>query len=165
MVTFVKVIWYVYLMQLFLLFLIFINTATTQDTLTGKAVRIADGDTFTLLDNNNTQTRIRLHGIDCAEKNQDFGNVATKFLGDKLKGKTVKVKVTDIDRYGRTIRIVYVDGKDINLALLKAGLAWHHKHFDKSKEYADAEIESKNNKLGLWKQPNAIAPWDWRRRK
>lgn len=42
-------------------------TCLGQRTITGKVVRIADGDTITLLDSTNTQIRIRLFGIDCPE--------------------------------------------------------------------------------------------------
>lgn len=148
-----------------LIFFLLFTQAIYQDTLTGTAVKIADGDTFTLLDSNNKQTKIRLHGIDCPERGQDFGTVAAKFLGDRLKGQTVKVKVMSTDRYGRAVGVVYVNGEDINLMMLKAGLAWHYKVYDKSIEYAQAEKEAKSKKLGLWKQSNAIAPWEWRKEK
>jgi micrococcal nuclease len=45
----------------------------------GRVVSVADGDTFTMLVKKE-QIRIRLHGIDCPEKSQDFGNVAKEFL-------------------------------------------------------------------------------------
>lgn len=146
-------------MNLLLLLVLFFNNVS-QGILTDTAVKIADGDTFTLLDSNNKQARIRLHGIDCPERGQDFGSVATKFLGDKLKGQMIQVKVIDIDRYHRIIGKVYVNGEDVNLALLKAGLAWHYKNYDKSIEYAQAEASAKNCKLGLWTQPNTMAPWN-----
>ena len=151
-------------MNLLLLFLLLFNNVS-QGILTGTAVKVADGDTFTLLDSNNKQIKIRLYGIDCPERGQDYGSVATKFLGDKLKSGAIKVKIMDIDRYGRTVGIVYVNDEDINLALLKAGFAWHYKQFDKSKEYAEAEANARVKKLGLFKQGNAIAPWDWRKKK
>lgn len=69
----------------------------------GKVVRVADGDTITVLDSTNTQTRIRLHGIDCPEIGQDFGQVAKKHVADLIVGKIVNIEVTDIDRYGRSI--------------------------------------------------------------
>lgn len=42
----------------------------------GKVVRVADGDTITILDSTNTQIRIRLYGIDCPENGQDFSNLS-----------------------------------------------------------------------------------------
>ena len=141
-------------------FLIF--SACGQGTLEGKIVSIADGDTFTLLVNKE-QTKIRLHGIDCPEKSQDFGNKAKEFLSDLVFGKVVKVETKDIDRYGRTIGLVTIDGKNVNEELLKAGLAWHYKYYDKNLAWAQLENEAKKAKKGLWTQPNPTPPWEFRK--
>lgn len=136
-----------------------------QTRISGKVIRIADGDTFTLLDNHNKQSRIRLHGIDCPEKNQDYYQVAKDFLSDAIFKKIVDVEITDNDRYGRLIGRVWISKVDVNLSLIKNGLAWHYKHFDKSKSYADAELSARNKKLNIWSLKNPVAPWDFRRTK
>jgi endonuclease YncB( thermonuclease family) len=64
--------------------------AKPHDTLTGKVVAIADGDTLTVLDGANVQHKIRLAGIDAPEKKQAFGNRARQALGDKVFGKAVQ---------------------------------------------------------------------------
>jgi endonuclease YncB( thermonuclease family) len=134
-------------------------------TINGKVVRIADGDTVTILDSENNQIPIRLYGIDCPENGQDFSNVAKMFTSDLCFSKTVTVDVKDIDRYGRTVGIIWTsDSVNVNLELLKAGLAWHYKYYDQSEEFAQAERLAKANKIGLWKQPNAISPWEYRRK-
>lgn len=76
-------------------------------TLSGKVVRVSDGDTITILDTTKTQTRVRLYGIDCPEIGQDFGNVAKRFTSDLCFSKIVTVDVKDIDRYGRTVGIIW----------------------------------------------------------
>ncbi len=53
----------------FLLLLLY-ATEAVADTLTGKVVKVADGDTITVLDSTNTQSRIRLQGIDAPETGQ-----------------------------------------------------------------------------------------------
>ncbi len=53
-----------------LCFLVFLSIAASADTLTGKVVKVADGDSITVLDNTNTQHRIRLQGIDAPETGQ-----------------------------------------------------------------------------------------------
>src|SRR5690606_37891553 len=89
----------------------------------GTVVKVSDGDTFTLLTAENRQIKIRLHGVDCPERKQDFGLAAKKFTSDRVAGKIVKVKELDKDRYGRTIGMVYLaDGKILNEELLSAGL-------------------------------------------
>ncbi len=40
--------------------LAFLSIAASADTLTGKVVKVADGDSITILDSTNTQHRIRL---------------------------------------------------------------------------------------------------------
>ncbi len=80
-------------------------------------------------------------------------------------GKIVKVWPTDTDRYGRTIAFVFVGSTDLNKELLKAGLAWHYKKYSRDPELAKLEFEARSKKVGLWKEPNQIAPWEWRKMK
>lgn len=142
------------------------NLAICQTVLTGKVIRIADGDTITILDADNTQIKVRLYGIDCPESHQDFGTVARKFTADHCFRKTVKVEVKDIDRYGRTVGVVMLsDSINLNKELLNAGLAWHYKYFDKSEDFANAEAQARDKKVGLWSMKNPIAPWEFRRAK
>jgi len=110
---------------------------------------------------NNQQIRIRLHGIDCPEKDQNFSNVAKEFLSDYVFGKTVTVKAMDTDRYCRTIDMVTIDGVKVNEKLLSAGLAWHFKQYDQNSEWAKLEKDARNNRRGLWIQIGGILPWDW----
>ena len=58
-------------------------------TLTGKVVKIADGDTLTLLVDE-TQVKVRLEGIDTPERGQPFGRKAGQALGKKVFGKVVR---------------------------------------------------------------------------
>lgn len=139
---------------------------SSAQTIKGKVIRVADGDTITILDSSNTQVRVRIYGIDAPEKGQDFANVAKQFTSDLCFSKIVTINVKDIDRYGRTVGIIWTaDSTNLNLELLKSGLAWHYKIFDNSDEFAQAEHLAKINKVGLWKQSNAIPPWEFRRKK
>jgi micrococcal nuclease len=150
-------------MKHILFLLLLLPSLVLSQTITGKVVKIADGDTFTLLVNNE-QIRIRLHGIDAPEKAQPFSQVATDFLSEMVFGKMVSVRTMDVDRYGRTIGMVSVDGVNVNEALLRAGLVWHYKYYDKNQEWARMESEARSAKLGLWSQPNPIPPWEYRRK-
>lgn len=144
-------------------FFVLLGPATFCQVIIGKVVKVADGDTITILDSTNTHTRVRLYGIDCPENGQDFSNVAKKFTSDLCFGRIVGVEVKDIDRYGRTVGIVVLpDSTILNKELLKAGLAWHYKHFDKSAELAELEERAKAKKIGLWSHKNPIAPWEYR---
>jgi endonuclease YncB( thermonuclease family) len=52
------------------LFSSYFSLAAFADTLTGKVVKITDGDTLYVLDANHEQHKIRLAGIDAPERKQ-----------------------------------------------------------------------------------------------
>ena len=139
-------------------------------TLQGTVVGIQDGDTITVLDAAKTTHKIRLSGIDAPEKNQPFGNASKQALSDMVYERTVTIEYEKNDRYGRKVGKVLVNGVDANLVQVKAGLAWHYKKYEKeqpreeSLEYGRAEVRAREAGLGLWKDAQAVPPWDWRKR-
>jgi|SRR5690606_4016231 len=133
--------------------------------ITGEVVRVADGDTFTLLINSHDEVRIRLHGIDCPERGQPYGRVATEHLKTLLAKGDVRVEETDIDRYGRVVGIVYAGGVNVNESLLAAGLAWHYTRYDQNPRWINLEAQARTQRLGLWAERNPVSPWNWRKRK
>ncbi len=154
-------------MRIVLLFtlLFFVHVLLHAQTLTGKVVKIADGDTFTILLNNHQKKRIRLHGVDCPEKGQDFGNVAKEYISNLIAGKSVTVVPTKKDRYGRTVAIVKVDTTNVNESLLRAGLAWHYKQYDNTQHWAELEHQAKSHHRKIWSLQNPTPPWQWRKQK
>ncbi|HPM04641.1 MAG TPA: thermonuclease family protein [Candidatus Cloacimonas sp.] len=133
-------------------------------TLSGRVIKIKDGDTIVVL-SGNRQITIRLEGIDCPESQQAFGNKAKQFTAREVYGKNVKVHYVAKDRYQRILGTVqYARQKELNLELLKAGLAWHYKHYNSSKLYARTEYEARLNKIGLWNHKNPLPPWEFRRK-
>ena len=128
----------------------------SSDLIVGKVVSIQDGDTVTVLMNGATY-RIRLDGIDCPEKKQAFGNVAKQFTSEQVFGRQVKVKWYEKDRYDRYLGTVFTpEGKNLNQELLKAGLAWHFKKYNKSPRLASLEEIAKREEKGLWSDKQAI---------
>jgi endonuclease YncB( thermonuclease family) len=82
-----------------------------------------------------------------------------------IAGKTVKVNVKDTDRYGRFIGIVSTDKiKDVNLEMIKAGMAWHYSYYDNTPSYKLAQQQAKKGNKGLWQDPNPINPYEWRKK-
>lgn len=141
------------------------NTTNSLDS-NGKVVKIADGDTFTMLTTSNQQVKVRLYGIDCPERAQDFGTVARQKLSDLIFGQMVRIDKRDVDRYGRTIAVVYNNkGINVNEQLLREGLAWHYKEYDQNPAWDDLMYEAQRKKAGLWAQPNPTPPWNWRKKK
>lgn len=130
----------------------------------GKVVGVTDGDTITVLLQDNTTVKIRLEGIDCPETKQDFGQKAKQATSELCFGKAVRVVKSGEDRYGRTLGFVFVDGVCVNEELLKKGMAWHYKKYNQNEKLAKLEEEARREKAGLWSQPDTIAPWDFRKR-
>ena len=110
------------------------------------------------------QHKIRLYGIDAPESHQAFGQKSKHHLSSLVFGKDVRVAYKSRDKYGRILGTVYVDGKDVNLEMIRAGLAWHYKRFDSTPAYAAAESEARQNRRGLWSDPNPIPPEQFRHR-
>ncbi|QNA44204.1 thermonuclease family protein [Lacibacter sediminis] len=133
--------------------------------LKGKAVRIIDGDTFDLLVGT-INHRVRLAGIDAPEKKQEFSDASKQLLGQLCNGQVLTVVVTDTDRNKRKIAEVYTQQKLwINKELVVKGMAWHFTKYSSNKELANAELQARKQKLGLWSVVNPVAPWDWRKKK
>ena len=119
-----------------------------QTQATGKVIRVADGDTITILDPSNTQLKIRLNKIDAPEKSQAFGQRSKQHLSDIVFGKSVTVTWDETDRYGRILGTVWLDGRDINLQMVRDGLAWHYKRYDSTPVYAQAETDARASRRG-----------------
>jgi len=128
----------------------------------GKVVGVSDGDTLTVLHNQQPE-KIRLNGIDCPEKKQAFGERAKLFVSSLAFGKGATVKASKIDRYGRTLGEVWVGEKNLSQELLRVGLAWHYRQFSKDAELQPLEDVARVKGLGLWVDPDPVAPWDFRK--
>jgi endonuclease YncB( thermonuclease family) len=152
------------------------------NTLSGRVVAVADGDTITVLEENHRQHKIRLAGIDAPEAHQPFGNRSRQNLSDLLYAKDVDVNWRKYDRYGRIVGKVMVASVsacppvhldcpktlDAGLAQITVGLAWHYKQYEKEQteedreRYGFAEFEARAKHVGLWQDKKPIPPWEWR---
>jgi endonuclease YncB( thermonuclease family) len=132
--------------------------------LTGRVVRIVDGDTVSILDKSNTQHKVRLFGIDTPERDQPYGRNAKNTLAHLVDEKTVGVVIVETDSYGRTVGTLYREGTNINLAMVSGGHAWWYQYYaPHERNLATAEQKARKQGLGLWASPQPIPPWDWRR--
>jgi endonuclease YncB( thermonuclease family) len=130
-----------------------------------KIIRILDGDTVEILYEKLT-IKVRLEHIDAPEKRgkQPYGNAAKKALSELCFGQTVTISSTgEFDRYGRLIGEIYNNqGLNVNKEMVHLGMAWHFKKYSDDMSYNALEKEARRSKRGLWQEPNAIAPWDFR---
>jgi micrococcal nuclease len=132
----------------------------------GRVVRVADADTVSVLDGQNKQHKIRLFGVDAPELDQPHGRAAKSALSRLVSGKAVGIVSRDKDQYDRTLGVLYVDGVNVNLELVRAGNAWWYEHyagFDHDLEAAQKDAQ--RNRRGLWGKSDPISPRNWRRGK
>ena len=145
-------------------------------------VAVADGDSLTGRDSNGVTHEVRLAGIDAPEHGQPYSRQSKASLVRMALGEHARIEWSERDGYGRLVAkawVVPADAScqasscprtlDTGLAQVTTGLAWHYKKYerDQSEEdrhrYADAETEARARGLGLWQDPAAAPPWDWRR--
>lgn len=111
------------------LLLLALTGSSQAEQFTPKVVSISGGETFTGLDSQNSQIKVRLHGIDAPEKAKPFGNVARKALGD------LDVQEVDKDRYGLVVANVHVGGTYVNREQVAKRFAWNYVQHDMRGEF------------------------------
>lgn len=131
---------------------------------TGPVISVQDGDTIEVLHNHHPE-RIRLHGIDCPEKGQAYGNKAKQATSALVFGKEVTLQTHGKERYGRTIAdALLADGTNVNHELVKDGWCWwYRKYAPKDIELKTLEEQARQSKKGLWGERAPVPPWEWRR--
>lgn len=127
-----------------------------------QVVGIADGDTLTCLAADHQRLKVRLNQIDAPERGQAFGQAARRKLADLVHGRTVMLETDGTDRYGRTIAQVFLDERNINLEMVGSGYAWAYRKYLKDPRYLQREAEARAASRGLWSQPGAIYPAEYR---
>ena len=98
----------------------------------GVVERVIDGDTVEVSGNS-----VRLLGINSPEKGELYSSEAQEFLEMMVLNKTVKMERSgdDLDLYGRKLRYLIIGETNINLELVKEGLANFYFPSGKSKYY------------------------------
>jgi len=133
---------------------------------TGKVVRVIDGDTI-VVQKGQQKSRVRLYGIDCPERAQRFGSVATAYASSMADQMTVEVTPLDQDRYGRIVALIAPEngGLTLNGLLVKKGLAWTYDRYcgrSFCSRWRKWEKDARKSKVGLWAQKRPVAPWEYR---
>jgi endonuclease YncB( thermonuclease family) len=82
--------------------------------------RVIDGDTIVASSKN-----IRLLGINCPEKGEEYFEEASEFLEKRILNKTVELRFENerYDKYNRVLAYVFLNEKNVNLELVEKGFA------------------------------------------
>ena len=138
-------------------------------TLLCLVVGVFDGDTLAARCGQPSaygQMTIRIAAIDAPEKNQAFGRASRQALADLCHGQQATIRLTDIDRYNRTVADVRCQGQDAGQYMVGAGMAWVYDRY--AKGHSDLYFFQENAQAarrGLWQDAHPVPPWQWGNRK
>ncbi|WP_314395559.1 thermonuclease family protein [Leptotrichia shahii] len=136
-----------------------------------QVLKVSDGDTINIQKVENGKfvgeiLRIRMYGMDAPEKTQDYGSESRQALEKLVTGKNLSVEVKNKDRYGRTVAIIYADGKNVNEEMVKTGNAWWYQEYaKKDAQFEEYQENAKQKKLGLFSRKGYTEPWNYRKEK
>ena len=119
-------------------------------------VEVSDGDTLKLSDGKT----FRLYGVNAPEVKEPFFEEAKAFTENLTLNKEISFEQEEnykVDKFGRTLGYVFIGGVNLNIELVKNGLARVVLYEKRAKikyqdELLSAEREAKANKVGVWKQ-------------
>ena len=151
--------------RLLVLVLLLLPSIVCSETINGKVIKVADGDTITILTPGNEQIKIRLSAVDTPESSQAFGKRAKQFTSRMVYKKNVQVEKETVDRYGRTVGFVYIDGANLNEEIIRNGHGWVYRKYctaDYCNDWLKQEEKARNAQIGLWADQNPQPPWEWR---
>jgi endonuclease YncB( thermonuclease family) len=139
-----------------------------------KVTRVCDGDTIKAK-GHDIEIMVRLVGIDAPEishrkgqPSQPYSQKSKKYLSSLILNKTVGVKGYGLDRYHRILGVIYLEGKNINLEMIRVGLAEVYRgkppHGLDMEPFQKAEIQAEQAKNGFWSLGDKyVSPREWRK--
>lgn len=98
------------------------NDTDCKVEVSGLCTKVIDGDTIVV----DGVGKVRFVGVNTPERGVDGYKVSKNFVSKFCKNKVVGLDIDDsknTDKYGRTLAVVIVDGKNLNEMLLQEGLA------------------------------------------
>lgn len=131
-------------------------------------VAIADGDTLTTRCGERgsyEQVKIRIAEIDAPELGQPFGQRSRQSLAALCHEQLASIKSTGSDRYGRALASVECGGTNVAAHQVSSGMAWLYTRYSSNAALVALQAKAKSSRLGLWHDPEPLAPWDWRAKK
>lgn len=151
--------------RLILISLLFFTalSACSSEENTCRVVHISDGDTLTCLAKGNKQIKVRLAEIDAPEKKQAFVQKSKLALSNMVFKQNVRLDEQGKDRYQRTLAIVYYQNKNVNLEMVKQGMAWAYEQYSRDPIYLQEQERARAKRVGLWADSHPIEPSKRRR--
>ena len=139
-----------------------VMTQSSVRELEGRVTRVIDGDMIRVTDRAGAH-KVRLFQIDAPELDQAYGREAAATLFKRIGGKLVRVEWTMQDPSGWILGTVYLDDIEINRWMIEEGCAWHDRRTGPAPHYSAAEKKAREAGIGLWADPAAVNPMNFRR--
>jgi endonuclease YncB( thermonuclease family) len=134
----------------------------SADTMQGTVVRIADGDTLTILDASKRERHVRVAQIDAPQRGQPFGTQSRQSLAGLCLRKPALVEWQERDKHKRYVGRVTCAGVDAGAEQVRRGMAWVSPRFTEAgSPLYELEAYARLRALGLWADSRAIPPWEW----
>jgi micrococcal nuclease len=146
--------------------LIFISFSASRANadFSGEVIGVIDGDTIDVFHDGKSE-RVRLQGIDAPEKGQAFGKASKQTASELAFGEDVAVVEHGRDKYGRTLgEVILPDDRSLSREMVRKGHAWQYRKYSNDGELARLEGEARHSRRGLWKDDDAVPPWEYRKK-
>lgn len=127
----------------------------------GLVITVQDGDGL-IVRSGRTLAELRLAYIDAPELFQTHGFAAKKHLQGLVARKNVRYVPVAVDKYGRTVALVYAGEICVNAAMVVAGFAWAMPS-NSPIEIQQLEQQARFARRGLWAARDVMPPWEYRR--
>lgn len=111
------------------------------------------------------QVTIRLAEVDAPESGQAYGQRSKQSLAGLCYQQQAAIKPVTKDRYGRTVARVQCQGQDASAYQVGAGMAWVFVKYSTDPSLTPIEAAAMAAGVGLWADPQPVAPWAWRQAK
>ncbi|HNV87957.1 MAG TPA: thermonuclease family protein [Methylotenera sp.] len=121
-----------------------------------------DGDTVKIKDGTKVY-KLRITEIDAPERTQTYGLKSRRALMEFCKNADVKVYISGMDKYHRSLGKLHCNKLDASEFMVKNGHAWFNRRYSMDYSLDLAEQEARNYKRGLWKSGYPSPPWVWRK--
>lgn len=136
-----------------------------------RVIAVSDGDTITCsrLNLRRSETKLRFAYVDAPESSQSYGAESQRLVKKMIYRKLVRIKITDFDRYGRCVGVIYRFRRNMNEEMVKRGAAWVYEEYIKDpkqrKHMLALQETAKKNKKGLWRGTRPIRPSIYRKQR
>ncbi len=144
--------------------LVLLLAGASCPALQGVVTRVSDGDTLWIRPQGGGRpVKLRVQGIDAPERCQPWGEPARDRLRELVLGRGVRVVEGPHDEHGRQLGRLMRDDIDIGAQLVREGLAWSYRWRSHPGPYAAEERAARAARRGLFADPAAMTPREFRR--